>query len=179
MAQKSSGCLSVMNGSNIRLRMTLKINVGCLSLASEMNGANIRLRMTLKINVGCLSLASEMNGGNIRLRMTLKINVGCLSLASEMNGANIRLRMTLKINVGCLSLASEMNGGNIRLRMTQFPSDHMPVSVYKPHPWLLIFFRRQKGAVYTPLLTVTPLNPKGKKLCYHEHGTIKQALHHV
>ena len=23
---------------------------------------NIRLRMTLKINVGCLSLASEMNG---------------------------------------------------------------------------------------------------------------------
>ena len=42
MAQKSSGCLSVMNGSNIRLRMTLKINVGCLSLASEMNGANIR-----------------------------------------------------------------------------------------------------------------------------------------
>ena len=52
--------------------------------------------MTLKINVGCLSLASEMNGANIRLRMTLKINVGCLSLASEMNGANIRLRMTLK-----------------------------------------------------------------------------------
>ena len=37
--------------------------------------------MTLKINVGCVSLASEMNGGNIRLRMTLKINVGCLSLA--------------------------------------------------------------------------------------------------
>ena len=45
---------------------------GDLSLASEMNGGNIRLRMTLKINVGCLSLASEMNGGNIRLRMTLK-----------------------------------------------------------------------------------------------------------
>ena len=40
---------------------------------------NIRLRMTLRINVGCLSLASEMNDGNIRLRMTLKINVGCLS----------------------------------------------------------------------------------------------------
>ena len=38
---------------------------------SEMNGGNIRLRMTLEINVGCLSLASEMNGGNIRLRMTL------------------------------------------------------------------------------------------------------------
>ena len=72
-------------------------------LRSEINGGNIRLRMTLKINVGCLSLASEMNGGNIRLRMTLKINVGCLSLASEMNGGNIRLRMTLKINVGCLS----------------------------------------------------------------------------
>ena len=33
-----------------------KINVGCLSLASEMNGANIRLRMTLKINVGCVCL---------------------------------------------------------------------------------------------------------------------------
>ena len=29
--------------------------------------------MTLKITVGCLSLASEMNGGNIRLCMTLKI----------------------------------------------------------------------------------------------------------
>ena len=55
-----------MNGGNIRLRMTLKINVGCLSLASEMNGGNIRLRMTLKINVGCLSLASEMNGGNMK-----------------------------------------------------------------------------------------------------------------
>ena len=53
LAQKSSGCSSVMNGGNIRLRMTLKINVGCLSLASEMNGGNIRLRMTLKINVGC------------------------------------------------------------------------------------------------------------------------------
>ena len=50
--------------------------------------------MTLKINVGRLSLASEMNGGNIRLRMTLKINVGCLSLASEMRDGIIRLRMT-------------------------------------------------------------------------------------
>ena len=39
---------------------------------SEMNGGNIRLRVTLKINVGCLSLVSEMNGGNIRLRVTLK-----------------------------------------------------------------------------------------------------------
>ena len=64
-----------MNGGNIRLRMTLKINVGCLSLASEMNGGNIWLRMTLKINVGCLSFASEMNGGNIRLRMTQKNRV--------------------------------------------------------------------------------------------------------
>ena len=34
-----------------------------------MNNGNIRLRMTLEINVGCLSLTSEMNGGNIRLRM--------------------------------------------------------------------------------------------------------------
>ena len=52
--------------------------LGCLpeKKKSEMNGGNIRLRMTLKINVGCLSLASEMNDGNIRLRMTLKINVG-------------------------------------------------------------------------------------------------------
>ena len=54
---------SEMNGGNIRLRMTLKINVGCLSY-SVGNDA--------KINVGCLSLVSEMNGGNIRLRMTLK-----------------------------------------------------------------------------------------------------------
>ena len=44
---------------------------GRLSLASDMNGGNIRLRMTVKINVGCLSLASEMNGGNIRPHMTL------------------------------------------------------------------------------------------------------------
>ena len=44
----------------------------------EMNGGNIRLCMTLKINVGCLSLASGMNGGNIRLCMPLKINVGVL-----------------------------------------------------------------------------------------------------
>ena len=33
---------------------------------------NIPLRMTLKINVRCLSLVSETNGGNIGLRMTLK-----------------------------------------------------------------------------------------------------------
>ena len=50
--------------------------------------------MTVKINVGCLFLASEMNGGNIRLRMTVKINVGCLTLASEMKDGIIRLRMT-------------------------------------------------------------------------------------
>ena len=36
-----------------------KINVGCLSIVSEMNGGNIRLRMTLIINVGYLSLTSE------------------------------------------------------------------------------------------------------------------------
>ena len=70
-----------------------------MPLRSEMNGGNIRLRMTLKINVGCLSLASEMNGGNIWLRMTLKINVGCLSFASEINGGNNRLRMTQKNRV--------------------------------------------------------------------------------
>ena len=39
-----------------------------------MNGGNIRLRMTLKLNVGCLSLVSEINGGNIRFRITLEIN---------------------------------------------------------------------------------------------------------
>ena len=66
-------------------------SVGNECLAWEMNGANIRLRMTLKINVGWLPLASEMNCGNIRLRMTLKRNVGCLPLASEMNCGNIRL----------------------------------------------------------------------------------------
>ena len=37
-----------MKRANIRLRMTLKINVGCLRLASEMNGAKIRLHMMLK-----------------------------------------------------------------------------------------------------------------------------------
>ena len=63
-----------MNDGNNRLGMTLKINVGCLSLTSEMNDGNNRLRMMLKTNVGCLSLASEMNGGNIRLCMTLKIS---------------------------------------------------------------------------------------------------------
>ena len=36
---------------------------------SEMNGGNIRLRMTLKINVEC---RKWINGGNIRLLMTLK-----------------------------------------------------------------------------------------------------------
>ena len=49
--------------------MTLKINVGCLSLVSEMNDSS---SYDAKINVGCLSLTSEMNDGNIRLRMTLK-----------------------------------------------------------------------------------------------------------
>ena len=65
------------------------------------------------------------------------------SLASEMNGGNIR-PYDAKNKCRVLSLASEMNGGNIRLRMTQFPSDHMPVSVYKPHPRLLIFFGGKK-----------------------------------
>ena len=51
--------------------------------------------MTLQINVGSLSLASEINDGIIRLRMTLKINVGCLSVASNMNDGNTRLRITL------------------------------------------------------------------------------------
>ena len=66
--KKSLKCVAATFG----LHMTLEINVGCLSLASEMNGGNIRVRMTLRINVRCLSLTSEMNGGNIRLLMTLK-----------------------------------------------------------------------------------------------------------
>ena len=90
-----------MNGGNIRLSMTLKINVGCLSLASEMNDGNIRLA---KINVGCLSLASEMNDGNIRLRMTLKINIGSLSFTLEMKYGFIRLRLSPK-KIGSLPLA--------------------------------------------------------------------------
>ena len=62
-----------MNGGNIRLRMTLKINAGCLLLRSEMNdGIKHSSPYDAKINVGCLSLTSEMNDGNIRHRMTLK-----------------------------------------------------------------------------------------------------------
>ena len=76
------------------------------ALGSEMNRANIRLRMSLKLNVGCLHLPSEMHRANIRLRMTLKINVACLHLASEMNRAHIRLRMSLKLNVGCLQFTA-------------------------------------------------------------------------
>ena len=53
------------------IRSSMLPPFGRLSLASDMNGGNIRLRMTVKINVGCLSLASEMNGGNIRPHMTL------------------------------------------------------------------------------------------------------------
>ena len=62
------------NCGNIRFRRPLKINVGCLSLASAMNGCNIRLRMTrVDPNLGCLSLSvGNWNGGNTRLRMTLK-----------------------------------------------------------------------------------------------------------
>ena len=65
--------------------MTLKINVGCLSLASEINGSNIRLRMTLKINVGRLSLASEINDGTIRLQYDAenKCRVIVFSVGSE------------------------------------------------------------------------------------------------
>ena len=49
-----------------------------------MNDGIIRLRMTVEINVGCLSLASEINDGNTRLRMTLKINIGSLSFTLDM-----------------------------------------------------------------------------------------------
>ena len=56
--------------------------------------------MTLKINVGCLSLASEMNGGYIRLRMTLKINVGCLSLGVGNEWRQHSALYDAKINVG-------------------------------------------------------------------------------
>ena len=61
-----------MNDGIIRLRMTLKINVGCLSLASEMNDGNTRLRMTLKINIGSLSFTLEMKYGFIWLRLPPK-----------------------------------------------------------------------------------------------------------
>ena len=75
------------------LEMNLKIIGNDIKAEINEGWGNIRLRMTLKINVGCFSLASEMNGGNTRhlflrlteLRMTLKINVGCLFLFSVGN----------------------------------------------------------------------------------------------
>ena len=50
---------------------------------------NIRLRLTVKLNVGSLSLVEEVNDPNIRLCLTVKINVGSLSLAAEVNDLNI------------------------------------------------------------------------------------------
>ena len=70
---------------------------GVCLYVSEMNGANIRLRMTLKINVGCLSLAfgNEWHG-NIRLRMTLKMKCRVFAFTFGNDYGNIRLGMTLK-----------------------------------------------------------------------------------
>ena len=79
---------------NIRLCLTVNINVGSLSLAEEMNDPNIRLRLMV-INVGSLSFAAEVNDRNIRLRLTVKLNVGSLSLAEEVNDCNIRLHWIL------------------------------------------------------------------------------------
>ena len=58
---------------------------------SEMNGGNIRLHMTLKINVGCLSLVSEMNGGNIWPRMMLNKCQGFAFTVGNEFSRNIRL----------------------------------------------------------------------------------------
>ena len=68
-----------MNDGNIRLCMTLKINVGCLSLASEMNDGNTHLRMTLKVNIGSLSFMLEMKYGLIRFHLPPK-KIGRLPL---------------------------------------------------------------------------------------------------
>ena len=54
---------------NYQLLVARTGNLVARKKKSEMNGGNIRLRMTLKINVGC---RKWINGGNIRLLMTLK-----------------------------------------------------------------------------------------------------------
>ena len=59
--------------------------------------------MTLKINVRCLSLASEMNDDNIPLRMTLKINSDFAVLVYKahprclLSPDGIKLRLIYKI----------------------------------------------------------------------------------
>ena len=61
------------------LREWISLNIYVTKTHDEIDGRkHNRLRMALKMNVGCLRLALEMNGRNIRLRMMLKINVGCL-----------------------------------------------------------------------------------------------------
>ena len=85
------GKLKEVNADNIRLYLTVKINVGSLSLAEEVNDPNIWLRLMV-INVGRLSKSGEVNADNIRLCLTVKLNDGSLSLAAEVNDCNIRLR---------------------------------------------------------------------------------------
>ena len=49
--------------------------------------------MTVKINVGSLSLAEKLNDRNIRLRLSVKLNVGSFSLTAEVNDRIIGLRL--------------------------------------------------------------------------------------
>ena len=58
-------CLCVFNSLCLRV-----CDVGPIMVTVRFSV--FRTKINLKINVGCLSLASEINGGNIRLRMTLK-----------------------------------------------------------------------------------------------------------
>ena len=61
-----------------------------MSSTAEVNDCNIRLRLSVEINVGSLYLAEEVIDHNFRLRLVVKkINVGSLSLAAEVNDRNI------------------------------------------------------------------------------------------
>ena len=69
--------------------MTVKINVGSLSLAEKLNDRNIRLHFSVKLNVRSLSLTAEVNDRIIGLRLYVKTDVGSLCLAEEVNDRNI------------------------------------------------------------------------------------------
>ena len=63
----------------------------------------IRLCITLRTNVECMSLAWEMNDGNyICLRMTLEIIIGSLSFMLEMNLVSFELCLLPKKLRVCL-----------------------------------------------------------------------------
>ena len=110
--------------SEIRVPYDSKIKMSkCdCTWASEINSSNIRLRMTLKINVGMIVFSvGNVIGGNIRIANDAKINYRvCVFSVGTWLDINIRLRMTLNIkHVGWLSLASEIEWWvYIRLRMT-------------------------------------------------------------